>query len=739
MGSTGTGPGEGFWRPGLDRIPTMGVELNLINPIAVVFAGQSKIQHFRVRGDNTITATTPTPPEPRSKGCLEKENLSQHGPNTRAPCSHGYHNDYDGHLPQGTLIFTACHVQMAVYSVKSIMSASSSQGGGESAASEPRSSSIEKTHPSEYLEFATVGPNLDRITTTADVPPSAATVELVETHVDPTKSSDELYHGLSASVPGLRRLSADARAATEAERKLTFWSGCRLYPKAIAWSLLLSTTIIMEGYDLTLINSFYAFPIFRRSYGEPIHPNNPEGQQNFQISARWQSGLTNAAVAGEIIGLFFNGLLTDRFGYHKTMVATLVWISLSVFLAFFAVNIRMLLASQILCGIPWGIFQTLSTTYAAEVMPVHLRAYLTSNVNMCWLIGQTIGVGVIRALVRNTSQWSYRIPFGLQWAFAVPILVGVLFAPESPWWLIRHDKVDEARKALIRLTSKSDKEDESVNVDEAIAMMRHTNEVEKYLQNNSGGMTYTDCFRGTDRRRTEIACMVWVTQALCGATLTGFAAYFYEQAGFSTTNSFTLAVSMYGLAIVGGIISWFLLPSIGRRRLYLYGLLGCFIVLMVAGGIAKLPGFPGQSWSVGSLIIILTFVYDMTIGPVCYVLVAEIPSTRLRVKTVVLARVAYNVASLVINVLTPLFLNPTALNWQGQSCFFFAGTTTICFIWCFFRLPEPKGLSYLELDILFENKAKARKFRQFQVNLASTGYFSLTRNEHRNSVWRGYG
>lgn len=61
-----------------------------------------------------------------------------------------------------------------------------------------------------------------------------------------------------------------------------------------------------------------------------------------------------------------------------------------------------------------------------------MRAYLLSNVNMCWLIGQLLGVAVMRALVNNGTQWSYRIPFGLQWVFAVVLVVSVFFAPESP-------------------------------------------------------------------------------------------------------------------------------------------------------------------------------------------------------------------------------------------------------------------------------------------------------------------
>ena len=247
-----------------------------------------------------------------------------------------------------------------------------------------------------------------------------------------THSSDDLYSGMSQAIPNLRRMSVEARAAAKSERKMTFWTGVQTYPTAIMWSFILSMTIVMEGFDLTLINSFFAFPVFRKAYGTAIHPNAPphEGLRNFQITPAWQSGLTNAANAAEVVGLFFNGYLTDRYGYHKTMVGTLIWMCLFVFLAFFAFNIEMLLASQVLCGLPWGIFQTLSTTYAAEVMPVVLRSYLTSNVNMCWLVGQLLGVGIVRGLVHNQSEWAYRIPFAIQWAFAVPILIAVLFAPE---------------------------------------------------------------------------------------------------------------------------------------------------------------------------------------------------------------------------------------------------------------------------------------------------------------------
>ena len=77
-------------------------------------------------------------------------------------------------------------------------------------------------------------------------------------------------------------------------------------------------------------------------------------------------------------------------------------------------------------------------------------------------------------------------------------------------------------------------------------------------------------------------------------------------------------------------------------------------------------------------------------------------------------------------------LNPSAWNWKGKTGFFWAGATLLCLVWCWFRLPEPKGLRYVELDILFAKKAKTRKFKDFQVTLAETGYFSLTQAEPRD-------
>ena len=83
-----------------------------------------------------------------------------------------------------------------------------------------------------------------------------------------------------------------------------------------------------------------------------------------------------------------------------------------------------------------GVFQTLTTTYAAEVCPVTLRPYLTTYVNLCWVIGQLIASGVLKGFVGRSDQWAYRVPFAIQWIWPVPIFIACVFAPESPWLVL---------------------------------------------------------------------------------------------------------------------------------------------------------------------------------------------------------------------------------------------------------------------------------------------------------------
>lgn len=208
-----------------------------------------------------------------------------------------------------------------------------------------------------------------------------------------------------------------------------------------------------------------------------------------------------------------NNRQCDKIGYKKTYYIGMALMIGAIFLPFFSNgSIPVLMAGQVLSGIPWGMFQTLSVAYASEVCPTCLRGYLTTYANICWVIGQVLSSGILRGMLSMDGEWSYRIPFALQWIFPPPILVGLIFAPESPWWLVRHERMDDAAKVVKRLMSKAEASD-PLAVGAQISMMKLTNEHEKAL---SSGTTYYHLFRGIDLRRTEVACAAWACQNLCG-------------------------------------------------------------------------------------------------------------------------------------------------------------------------------------------------------------------------------
>ncbi|KAK5106520.1 hypothetical protein LTS08_000639 [Lithohypha guttulata] len=521
------------------------------------------------------------------------------------------------------------------------------------------------------------------------------------------RMNDNTFRRLSQANPSIGQQVNEIELATATEKSLTIRQAVRLYKRAICFSLIMSLAVVMEGYDLATTGTFMGYDAFRNSFGTELDPDG-----NPRISAAWQAAVLNGTQAGSIIGLWINGYLSEWIGYRKTMLLALFASAAFNFIHFFAQSIGMVTAGSVLMGLPWGIYQTLTVTYASDITPAVLRPYLTTYINLCWVSGQLVSSGVLRGCDTINNDWGWRIPFSLQWVWVPFICVGALMAPESPWWLVRKGRFNDARNSVRRLTTPS--ADIPFNLDGALALINHTNELEKAMNE---GVGYRNCFRPIERRRTLIACVVWLTQALCGAALMGYSVQIFREAGLSGEDGLNMAIGQYALGFIGTLISWFLMSHIGRRALYFWGLclLSCF--LLVIGGLGVISqDNVGAAWALGSVLLVYTLVYNCTVGPVCYALVSEIPSTRAKVKTVVLARNVYNLGGIINNIIVPRMLSPTDWNWAGKSGFFFAGLTAILAAFMFFMLPECKGRTYAELDILFENKVPARKFHKTNVD-----------------------
>lgn len=140
-----------------------------------------------------------------------------------------------------------------------------------------------------------------------------------------------------------------------------------------------------------------------------------------------------------------------------------------------------------------------------------------------------------------------------------------------------------------------------------------------------------------------------------------------------------------------------------------------FVTLIIIGGLAFHNTHASQL-AQGILLIVSTLANNATMGPGCYPIVSETPSGRLRYKTIAIGRFVYNLVSIFQNSVTPRMLSSTAWNWGGKAGLFYAGTNLTCIIWCYFRLPETKDRTFGEIDLLFEYKIPARKFKTTKVD-----------------------
>lgn len=170
-----------------------------------------------------------------------------------------------------------------------------------------------------------------------------------------------------------------------------------------------------------------------------------------------------------------------------------------------------------------------------------------------------IGIGNTRFTIMGKE--SYKNLFLSQFAFPCVILLSLLVIPESPYYLVRKGYTEKARKALERLSS-----DQST-VPEQLSNIQSAIEAETQLASTREGVSYRDCFRGTDFRRTRITCGVFLTLQCMGLCLYSQSLYFLGIAGLDIGLSFKIALGGFGVAVAGTVLSWFILEYVGKSSI----------------------------------------------------------------------------------------------------------------------------------------------------------------------------
>ena len=113
------------------------------------------------------------------------------------------------------------------------------------------------------------------------MPTHAEAVTPVSSGTGAVRLNDDVMAKMAEGIDNFEAITSDAKQATEFERRMTIRQAIRMYPKATIFSVILSMSLVMEGYDTSLLGGFFGYPSFQKKFGTQIGPDS------YQLSAEW--------------------------------------------------------------------------------------------------------------------------------------------------------------------------------------------------------------------------------------------------------------------------------------------------------------------------------------------------------------------------------------------------------------------------------------------------------------------
>lgn len=384
----------------------------------------------------------------------------------------------------------------------------------------------------------------------------------------------------------------------------------------------------------------------------------------------------------------------------------------AIAMEFVATTNELFFGGKFLNGFLTGALASVTVTYIGEVAPMALRGMLTCLTALAYTLGPLTVALIVNTTGVYKNRWAYRAVFCAQFGFAAVAVSFVWFMPESPWWLASKDRHSDALRALRGLGHRGEEGEQK------LAQIATTlEEVKRETQ----GVTYLECFRKSNLRRTIISIMPLSIQALSGiAFAASYSTYYMQLAGFNTAESFKLQIVQQVISLIGNVMSWYLVDRVGRRNLTFYGLLVLTIILFGMAGLAVVGTTSALKGAI-SMILLYCWWYNVTIGATAYTILCETSTSRLRVKTIAIGLALQNALNTMWSFVLPYLFNPDKLNLGGRLGFIFGGLAVICLVYLWLYQPETAGRTYEELDEMFAKKVPASKFKTHRTDAQAMG------------------
>lgn len=353
---------------------------------------------------------------------------------------------------------------------------------------------------------------------------------------------------------------------------------------------------------------------------------------------------------GQFFGGFACSYASDRIGRKKSLAIGAVITTGGIFGETFSSTRIAFTISKLILGVGVGFYLTLGPITCSELAPTALRGLSTAGVNLGIAVGQLLSNAATSAFGNRQDTWAFKAPFLIQLFFSAFLLTGSFFSPESPWYLVRSGQLDASRATLARLYgSGAEAEEKLAGIQSTIREEAHSSQA-----------NYKSAFQGTDRIRTLTSIGVFGCQHAVGIIFVlSFSAYFFQLAGLDTQKSLDLGVGVTACGVAGNICSWFIVNRLGRRPIFVGGMISCTTLLLLIGILDVVPS-QGAKWAISALTVIYAFVYFLTIGAIAFVLLGEVSSLALRARTTALATATQALFGIIMFFAVPYMVNPDA-------------------------------------------------------------------------------
>lgn len=366
---------------------------------------------------------------------------------------------------------------------------------------------------------------------------------------------------------------------------------------------------VLFGYDTGTIGGILAMKYWRELFSTGyISPK--DGLPD--VTASQTSEIVSILSAGTFFGALFSAPSADFLGRRYAMIFNCGVFTFGVILQTAATAIPMFVAGRFFAGLGVGLLSANIPLYQSETAPKWIRGAIVGCYQWAITIGLFIAAIVLNSTKNRDDTGSYRIPVAVQFAWAIILVVGMLLLPETPRYLIKKGKREEAAKSLSRLRRLP--VDHPALVDE-LAEIQANHEYEMAI----GTSSYLACFKAPIRKRLFTGMALQALQQLTGVNfIFYYGTTYFTAAGIS--NPFIVSVVTCLVNICSTVPGLFLVERWGRRPLLMFGAVGMSVsqLIVASVGTAK-PDEKAANNALIAFVCIYIFFFACSWGPCAWV------------------------------------------------------------------------------------------------------------------------